>query len=74
MATKKGQEQNELPTITEVLDQILKPGTVLVYPEKKMVFKNSPQVAVKSLEVNICSTEVLDMAILHKLHTQTRTA
>lgn len=44
----------------------------VIMPGKKITFKNSPQLAVKSLEVNIYSIESEDMAILHRLHTQTR--
>lgn len=42
------------------------------YPEKSILFTNTPQSAVKTLSVKICSTEILDQSILHKLHTAIR--
>ena len=65
-------EVRGLPTITEALDRLLTRGTVLKYPERQITFNESRLSAVKSLEVNICSTETEDMALLHKLHTKTR--
>ena len=65
-------KQEELPTVVETLQKLVKYGTVLEYPEKPIIFESSPQSAVKKLEVRICSTETLDQSILHKLHTQTR--
>jgi hypothetical protein len=71
--TKKRKIVNEeLPTVLEVLEREMRPGTVLVYQEKDVVFANSSQSAVKSLKVNIVSTESQDMAILHRLHMQVR--
>lgn len=72
MEIRKEQQTEESPTVVEFLEHLLKPGTVLQFPEKSIIFKNSPQSAVKSLVVNICSTESIDMAVLHQLHTQTR--
>lgn len=66
------QNEDELPTVLEVLEKEMRPGTVLVYRETDVIFKDSSQSAVKSLKVNIVSTESQDMAILHRLHTQTR--
>jgi len=62
----------EVPTVRAVLDKLLTPGTALFYPGTEIVFSNqlSP---VKSLQVRICSTEADNMAVLHKLHTLTRT-
>jgi hypothetical protein len=72
--TKKEKLVNEaeLPTVAEVLDRELRPGGILIYQEKDVVFKSSTQAAVKSLKVNIVSTESKDLAVLHQLHTQTR--
>ena len=71
MVSKKTKAEN-LPQLTEVLNQLVKPGTVLVYPEKEIIFQNSSQAVVKTLSVNICSTETADMSALHKLNTQIR--
>ena len=65
-------EVRGLPTITGALDRLMKRGTVLKYPERQVTFNESRLSAVKSLEVNICSTETADMALLHKLYTKTR--
>ena len=62
----------DLPTVVEVLNQLVRPGTVLTYPEKEIAFQSSPQAVVKTLSVNICSTETTDMSALHKLNTQIR--
>ncbi len=64
--------KDELPTVIEVLERELRPGTVLVYQEKDIIFNDSSQSAVKSLKVNIVSTESQDMATLHRLHSLTR--
>lgn len=64
--------EDELPTVVEVLERKMRPGTIMIYQEKDVVFKNSSQSAVKSLKVNIVSTEFKEMAVLHQLHTQTR--
>lgn len=68
----KGKQEEQLPTVVETLQKLVRYGTVLEYPEKSIIFKSSPQSAVKKLEVRICSTETLDHSALHKLHTQTR--
>ncbi|OGC51514.1 hypothetical protein A2982_02320 [candidate division WWE3 bacterium RIFCSPLOWO2_01_FULL_39_13] len=65
-------EVQDLPAITEALDRLMKRGTVLKYPERQITFNESRQSAVKSLEVNICSTEAEDMSLLRKLYTKTR--
>jgi len=72
--TKKHGVQNEedLPTVIEVLERELRLGTVLVYRAKDIIFKNAAQSAVKSLGVTISSMESQDMAVLHRLHSQTR--
>jgi len=62
----------ELPTVAEVLDRELRPGGILIYQERDVIFKNAAQSAVKTLKVNIVSTESRDLAVLHQLHTQTR--
>ena len=67
-------EVRGLPTITEALDRLMTRGTVLKYQERQITFNESRLSAVKSLEVNICSTESLDLALLHKLYTLTREA
>ena len=67
-------EVRGLPTITEALDRLMTHGTVLKYQERQITFNESRLSAVKSLEVNICSTESLDLALLHKLYTLTREA
>lgn len=75
MVDKNKQPQIELPTASEVMGQIMTPGTVLgalEFPEKPIQFTNSPQSAVKSLAVKICSTETQITDVLHKLHSQTR--
>lgn len=63
---------DELPTVLEVLEREMSPGTVLKYRERDIVFSHSAQSAVKSLEVTISSMESQDMAVLHRLHSQTR--
>lgn len=70
----KGKQEEQTPTVIEALQKLVKYGTVLEFQEKPIIFESSPQSAVKKLEVRICSTETLDQSILHKLHTQTRTA
>lgn len=72
MENKKKQPEEELPTVLEAIEQLMTPQTVLEYPEKEIIFKNSSQQAVKSLKVNICSTEYGDMTLLHELHSSTR--
>jgi hypothetical protein len=64
--------EEELPTVLEVLEREMRPGTVLVYQEKDVIFKDSAQSTVKNLKVNVVSTESQDMAILHRLHTLVR--
>lgn len=69
----KGTQPNteDLPTVREVLDKLMTRGTALLYPEEPIIFNNkfSP---VKSLQVQVCSIESTNQAILHKLHTLTR--
>ena len=75
MANKNKDQQTELPTVSEVMEQIMTSGTVLgalEFPEKPIQFTNTPQSAVKTLAVKICSTETQITDVLHKLHTQTR--
>lgn len=75
MKNKKDQTK-DLPTVSELVEKLMTPGTVLgrlEFPEKPIIFESSPQSAVKKLEVKITSTESVDQSILHKLHTQTRT-
>ena len=62
----------DLPLITDVLKKLITPGTVLMYPEKEITMESSPQTAVKTLQVNICSTETKDMSILHKINLQVK--
>lgn len=66
--------KDTLPVVVEVLDSLMKPSTVLEYQEKDIKFKN-PISSVKSLRVQVSSTETLDqksMSILHSLHTKIR--
>lgn len=72
--TKKEKIVNDedLPTVMEVLERELRPVTVLTYQEKDVVFNNAAQSAVKALKVSISSMESNDMAVLHRLHTHTR--
>jgi hypothetical protein len=75
MANKDKNQQAELPTVSEVMKQIMNSGTVLgalEFPEKPIRFTNTPQSAVKTLAVKICSTETQITDVLHKLHSQTR--
>jgi len=65
-------ELETIPTVTEAIEKLMTPRTVLVYSEKPIEIKNSPQSTVKFLDVNICSMETQDIALLHKLHTKTR--
>ncbi|MDO8657740.1 MAG: hypothetical protein Q7K55_03300 [Candidatus Levybacteria bacterium] len=68
----RNDQEEQLPTVVEILQKLAKYGTVLEYPEKPIIFESSPQSAVKTLAVKICSTETLNTEALHKLHTQTR--
>lgn len=72
MQTEEKQGQEQLPPLSEVIEKLMSPGTVLTYPELEIAFGQSRQAAVKSLKVRVFSTESRDMAVLHKLHTQTR--
>jgi len=65
-------KESELPTVMEVLEREVQFGVVLQYPEKDIIFPEAKLSPVKSLKVNIISTESRDMAVLHKLHSQTR--
>lgn len=75
----KDESDNQIPTLKEVLNKIMTPGGVvgnisapISFPDDPISFDNSPLSAVKTLGVNIYSTETEDMGILHKLHTATR--
>lgn len=72
MEDKEEQSKEELPTILEAIQKLRTRSTVLVYSEKPILFPDSRQTAVKTLEVNICSTESSNKAILHKLHSKIR--
>lgn len=74
MKSRKNQTK-DLPTVPELVEKLMTPGTVLgrlEFIEKPIIFKGSPQSVVKKLEVKIISTESVDNAVLHNLHTQTR--
>lgn len=62
-------KESELPQLADVLIKEMGIGTIFTYPEKEIVFPNSKQSPVKSLKVNIVSTDSKDLATLHKLHT-----
>jgi hypothetical protein len=66
------QNNQDLPMGKDVLDQIVRFGTVLTYPEGEIDFKDYPLSPIKKLAVSICSTETMDLAILHTLHSQIR--
>lgn len=71
----KRKQVAKLPTVTEMMDQLMTPGTELgqlEFQDKPIIFKNTPQSVVKKLSVRVKSTESIDTATLHKLHTQTR--
>ncbi len=72
---KEELKTEELPTVEELLEQYYTHGTrlQLKYQEKEIIF-NNPLSPVKSLQVNICSTETQHQTALHKLHTLTRSA
>jgi hypothetical protein len=75
MEDKDLQKQEELPTLDKVMGFLMTPGTVLgelEFPGKPIIFNNSSQQAVKSLEVTIHSTETSKTAALHSLHAKTR--
>lgn len=72
MDDKKEQQKENLPSLSEALQTLITQGTVVQYPEKPIIFKESHHTAVKTLEVNICSTEGDIKALLHKLHSKTR--
>jgi len=72
MKSKGKQSPTEdLPTVREVLDKLLTPGSALIYPEERITF-NSKLSPVKSLQVRICSTEADNQRILHTLHKRVR--
>lgn len=73
MKVKKIGKDPEMGEIYLVEDFNYSQVKAVIIQGEKITFKNYPQSAVKSLEVNIYSTESQDMAILHRLHTQTRT-
>ena len=66
------QSNKDLPMVTDVLDQLVKFGTVLTYPEGEIDFRDYRQCPIKTLAVNVCSTETEDLAVLHQLYTQVR--
>ncbi|OGD95537.1 hypothetical protein A3A48_00780 [Candidatus Curtissbacteria bacterium RIFCSPLOWO2_01_FULL_37_9] len=68
----KIEDGGEVPTVTDILDQFMTQSTILGYREKPIKIENSPQSTVKFLDVNICSMETRDIALLHKLHTKTQ--
>ena len=66
--------EDQLPTIEELLNQLMSPGTVLgilEFPEKPITFLNSKLSPVKTLTVKVISTESRKEAILNKLHNAT---
>ncbi len=69
----KDENQEQLPTVVEVIEKWLTPGTLLKYQAKKITFDKYPLSVVKSLKVNICSTETVDMGVLHKIQNNVRT-
>lgn len=68
----KNDQEEQIPTVVETLQKLVKYGAVLEFQEKPIIFESSPQPAVKKLEVRVCSTETMDQSVLHKLHTNTR--
>ena len=69
---KTFQNNEDLPMVTDVLDQLMRFGTVLAYPEGEIDFTAYRQCPIKTLQVNICSTETTDLTVLHTLHSQVR--
>jgi len=69
----KQSQTKDLPTVRELIDKWMTPGTALEYTEEPIIFSNklSP---IKSLQVRIYSTEANNQAVLHKLHSLTRNA
>ncbi len=75
----KDENNTQLPTLREALSKLLTPGTVvgdvlapISFEDDPIIFENTPLSAVKSLKVNIFSTETAEMGALHQLHTATR--
>jgi len=75
----KDENINQIPTLKQALDKLMTSGTVvgqisapISFEDDSIIFDNSPLSAVKSLKVNLYSTETEEMGILHKLHTMTR--
>ncbi len=68
----KEKKEEEKPRLIDVLDRLVVPGTVLSYQEEDVTFQDTPNAIVKSLKVNICSTETLDQYALHNIHRQIR--
>ena len=66
------QNNENLPRVVDVLEQWMKAETVLTYPEGAIDFRSYRQCPIKTLQVNICSTETADKAVLYKLHNQIR--
>ncbi|GIW60184.1 MAG: hypothetical protein KatS3mg087_1250 [Patescibacteria group bacterium] len=63
-----------LPTVEELVNQLMSPGTVLgalEFPEKPITLPNSKLSPVKTLEVRVLSTESNREALLNKLHNST---
>ncbi len=74
MKSKRKQSQIEdLPTVRALIDKWMTPGTALEYTEEPIIF-NSKLSPVKFLQVTVRSTEADSQAILHKLHSLTRSA
>lgn len=46
---------------------------IAVYPAKDISFEKYPLSPIKSLQVTVYTTESQDIAVLHRLHTNTRT-
>ncbi len=66
--------EDQLPTVEEILNQLMSPATMLgtlEFPEKPITFPNSKLSPVKSLTVKVISTESRKEAILNRLHNAT---
>jgi len=61
-----------LPRIEDVLTALTKPGTIYSYPDKPVIFPDSKQSPVKSLDVNVCATQSRGSTVLHKLNVRTK--
>jgi len=71
---KKPTQYNEenLPRVIDILEQLMTTQTLLAYPEKSVMFPETKLSPIKTLQVNICSIETTKASILHQLHTKTR--